>query len=194
MRALFISESKLEERRKNLAARLRSCMPEAPFFMADFQQQGMYKKVIGIHGGQSRGLPYRSWRVSLSKHQVSLAYYEVWELRKEKSRGITYLLEKAYLHLYLPYPSGGEKDLIFVQCDPQESEDSTHYRFKIAPHAHFEIAGDPWKNAHVPLCDGWQDEVLENISALDKALTRAMEFLVEQIYPITSKIDLRTYL
>ena len=185
MKPLSITEVQLEVRRKNLAQRLKTFMPGVSFLRADFQSLGLYQKVIAIHEGEYKYLPYRNWRVSLRTQNVSLCYYEIWEYRKIKGKGIYYILNKAYLHVFLLHPSQNEKDLIFLQCDPQEPESSEHYRFKVAPHVHFEIAGCPWNRAHIPLCDGWQEKVLENITSLDKALDRSMEFIVNQIYSIT---------
>jgi hypothetical protein len=188
MRELFLTEADLEDRRKNLAGRLKPYMPGAPFIGADFYPVGLYKKAIAIHGGRHKDLPYQNWRVSLSEQQVSVCYYEIWEYQKVKHRGICYVLNRAYLHLYLLHPSENEKDLIFLQCDPQEPEGTEHYRFKVAPHVHFEIAGHPWKIAHIPLCDGCQDKVLQSVDTLDEALKRGMEFIVNQIYPLTSNL------
>jgi len=188
MRELFLTEADLEERRKNLAGRLKPYMPGAPFIRADFCPVGLYKKAIAIHGGGHKDSSYENWRVSLSEQQVSLCYYEIWEYQKVKHRGICYVLNRAYLHLYLLHPSENEKDLIFLHCDPQEPEGAEHYRFKVAPHVHFGIAGNPWKIAHIPLCDGWQDKALQSVDTLDEALKRGMEFIVNQIYPLTSNL------
>ena len=193
MKNLLISETKLEERRQELPRRLRKYIPNVPFITADYQQLGPNAKVIGIHQGWNRDQSYQYWRVNLSEYKISIGYYEIWQYLKVRNRPNSYLLQKAYFHVYLPHPSGREKKLIFLHCDPQEPEDTKHHRFKIAPHTHFEIAGDPWGRVHVPLCDGYQDQVLKNVGTIDKALSRGIEFIIEQICPLTKEIDLSKY-
>jgi hypothetical protein len=96
-----------------------------------------------------------------------------------------FVLQKAYLHIYLPKPSGVDQKLLLVHCDPQESKDSIHYRYKIAPHLHFEMAPCPWNETHIPLCDGWQETILQSLDNLDKAIARAIEFIADELLPLS---------
>ncbi len=190
MKPLFISEAKLDDRRKKLPERFKRYLPDAPYFTASFQDVGQYTKIIGIHQGNNREVYYKSWRVSLSSKQMALGYYEVWEYVKQKGMPAKYLLNKVNLHVYLPHPAGDEKPLVYLHCEPQESETSEHFKYKVGPHTHFEISGDPWNKVHVPLCDGRQDDVLRSVKSLDEAFERGVQFVVEELCPITGKLDL----
>lgn len=184
MANIEISEEELKDRGKSLCSRLKRCLPDKPFIFSALQSININTVALAIYQGQKRDLSYKNWRINIGCFKIAISYYEIWQ-RQRSNRRYCYLLNKAYLHVYLPHPTENEKDLIHLHCDPQEPEDSEHYRFKVAPHLHFEIAGDPWKNAHIPLCDGWQQMVLENISSLDDAIVRAIDFLVYQICPLT---------
>jgi len=190
MKELFLSEGELDERRKQLPERLKQYLPDPPHFAASFTSLDQYTKVIGIHQGVNRGPDYTSWRVSLAGKQIAIGYYEVWLYEKSRGMAVRYLLNKAYLHVFVPHSAGDEMPLVYLHCDPQERESSEHYRYKVAPHAHFEIAGNPWSDIHVPLCDGRQDEVLSSLACLDQAIERAVEFVVQQLCPVTGKLDL----
>lgn len=188
MRELFLSEAKLEERRKGIAERLRAAIPGLPFISAEFQPVGVYTKVIGVNQGHHRIGSYSNWRVSLVDHPVSIGYFEVWQYKQDQRRRGRYLLLKAYLHVYLAFSPENEKQMIFLHCDPQEQQDSDHFRHKVAPHIHVQIAGSPWSDAHIPLCDGWQDEVLASLDSLDRAFTRGIEFIVNEVCPLAKNL------
>jgi hypothetical protein len=95
---------------------------------------------------------------------------------------------KAYFHVYLALSPENEKEMIFLHCDPQEQQDTDHFRYKVAPHIHVEIAGSPWSGAHIPLCDGWQAEVLASLDSLDRAFTRGIEFIVNEVCPLAKNL------
>lgn len=184
MRALFISEADLEKRRRNLPLRLKPLTADVSYIQAASQTLGPYGRAIGVHQGQKGPLSYREWRVSLITSVVSVGYFEIWQYSKGLRNPVCYLLQKAYLHIYLPSPSGVDQELLFLHCDPQEPQDTPHYRYKVGPHLHFEIAGPPWKDAHIPLCDGWQEEVLQGLDDLDKAIARGVDFIADQFIPL----------
>lgn len=188
MRNIFLSEAKLEERRKGLAQRLKAAIPSLPFINAEFQPVGVYTKVIGVNQGHYRIGSYNNWRVNLREYPVSIGYFEVWRHEKDRRHRVRYLLLSAYFHVYLAHTAEEEREMIFLHCDPQEQQDNEHFRYKVAPHIHIEIAGDPWRRAHIPLCDGWQEEVLASLDSLDKAFTRGIKFIINEICPLTKKI------
>jgi len=184
MHNLFLSEGDLNRRRLNLPARFKCLTPDPSYIQAAFRPVGRYTKAIAIHQGQRMPLPYEQWRVTLMTLNVSVGYFEIWQYSSHPGTPPHYLLQRAYLHIYLRGGLGGEQDLLFLHCDPQEPEDSLHYRYKVAPHLHLEIAGAPWKDAHVPLCDGWQKEVLRSLDDLDKAIARGIQFIADQFLPL----------
>lgn len=150
------------------------------------QPLGVIGKAIGVCQGQKGPSRYEQWRVSLSHCPLSFGYYEVWEYRSQVRSRAQYLLQKAYLHIYRPEVSGGEENLLFIHCDPQEATQSKHYKYKASPHLHFEIAGKPWSEAHVPLCNGWQDAVMQDLRQLDAVFARAVECIAEEFIPLCS--------
>jgi len=195
MDKLAISEAGLEERRKKLPRRLKRLVPHPSYVQASYRPLGLSVRAIALHQGQRAGLPYEEYRISLVGVRLSVAYYEIWQYvgalggkRRRKSNSLNgsdyYLLKKAYLHIFAPEPSGQEVKVLFFHCDPQEPRGSKHFRYKAAPHLHLEIAGDPWRRAHVPLCDGWQHQVLENLDTLDAAIARAVDFIADQVIPL----------
>jgi len=184
MHDLFLSEADLEQRRQNLPFRLKPLTPDPSYIQAAYQPVGRYGRAIALRQGQKGPLSYRDWRVSLTPSDVSIAYFEIWQYATGLRHPICYLLHKAYFHLYLPQPTGVEKELLFLHCDPQETNVSPHYRYKVGPHFHFEVAGSPWKNAHIPLCDGWQEQVLQGLDELDQAIARAIDFIADQFLPL----------
>ncbi len=184
MHKLFLSEADLESRRRELPRILRPLISDVSYIQAAYQLIGQYGKAIALRQGQTGSLSYDHWRVSLIRFDVSMAYFEIWQYLSGQHRTSCYLLHKAYFHLYLPQPTGVEKELLFLHCDPQEPNDSPHYRYKVGPHLHFEVAGAPWKNAHIPLCDGWQEQILQDIDKLDQAITKAIDFIADQFLPL----------
>lgn len=198
MEQLALSEAGLEERRKKLARHLRRLTPSPSYIQASYQALGLYTKAITLHQGQKGALSYDRCRISLRGVELSVAYFEIWQYvgalkrkRGKRSRsqsGSDYFqLERVYLHIFLPTPSGDEKKVLFLHCEPQEPRGSKHFRYKTAPHVHFEIAGDPWRDAHVPLCDGWQDQVLQNLETLDAAIARAVDFIADEVIPLAKR-------
>ncbi len=196
MHNLFVSEADLEKRRKKLPQRLSALSKDVSYMQAAYQTLGL-KKAIGVHRGQRPSSSYREWRVSLMDLNISMGYFEIWQhvnslssmsgKRNRSQRPALYLLQKVNFHIYLPDPSGSDKELLFVHCDPQEPDDSPHQRYKIAPHLHFEVAGSPWNDAHIPLCDGWQSTVLKSLKELDEAIVRAVEFVAQQFAPLVKR-------
>lgn len=195
MDRLAISEAGLEERRKKLPRRLRRLVPQPSYVQAIYHPLGPFISAIALHQGQRAGLSHEEYRISLLGVRLSVAYYEIWRYvgalggkRRRKSNSLIgsdyYRLEKAYLHIFTPKPSGQEEKVLFFHCDPQESRGSKHFRYKASPHLHLEIAGDPWRRAHIPLCDGWQHQVLENLDTLDTAITRVVDFVADQVIPL----------
>jgi hypothetical protein len=194
---LIIPEVSLDERRRRLPQRLRRLASDATYMQARYQSVSTHLKALAIHQGQTGDLPYTDWRVSLPAVRLSVGYFEVWRYygRPQQQRhgirhpnGATfYQLEKAYLHLYLPMPEGPEKAIVFLHCDPQEPPENEHHRYKVAPHVHFEVADSPWRAAHVPLCDGWQNQVLADADSLDCAIGRAIDFIADQIIPLAPR-------
>jgi hypothetical protein len=198
MNRLAVSESALEEWLKKLPRQLKRLAPDPSYILASYQLLGLHEKAITLHQGQKGGVPYDKCRVSLLGADLSVAYFEIWQYvgalkgqRGKKARllgrSACYQLQKAYLHIFSPMPSGDEKEVLFLHCDPQEAPDSEHYRYKVAPHLHFEVAGYPWKDAHVPLCDGWQEQVLKNLDVLDAAIARAVDFIADQVVPLAKR-------
>jgi len=186
---LFLSEAALERRRKRLPRRLKPLITNVSYVQAAYQPLGSYGKAIAVLQGQKGPLSYRDWRVSLIASDVSIGYFEIWQYSRAVGSSVCFLLQKAYLHVYLPRPSGIDQVLLFLHCDPQEPKESLHYRYKIAPHLHFEIAPRPWNDAHVPLCDGRQDEVLQSLEDLDEAIARAIDFIAEEFLPLLKTSD-----
>lgn len=198
MEQLALSGAGLEERRKKLARQLKRLVPAPSYIQASSQTLGFHERAITLHKGQKGALSYDKCRISLPGVELSVAYFEIWQYvgamkrkRRKRSRSLSgsdyYQLERAYLHIFFPMPSGDEKKVLFFHCDPQEPRGSKHYRYKAAPHVHFEIAGDPWRDAHVPLCDGWQDQVLENLEAFDVAIARAVDFIADEVIPLAKR-------
>ena len=197
MDRLAVSEGDLEERRKNLPRQLKRLAPDPSYILASYQTLGSHGRAIVLHQGQKM-LPYNECRVSLLGADLSVAYFEIWQYvgapksqrgKKAMSLGgsACYQLQKAYLHIFSPMPSGDEGKVLFLHCDPQEPPSSEHHRYKVAPHLHFEVAGDPWRDAHVPLCDGWQEQVLQNLDVLDAAIARAVDFIADQVIPLAKR-------
>ena len=183
MNDLFAFEADIERRRKRLPRRLQS-LTNVAYIQAYSAQVGFDCKVIGLCKGGRPPTSYRDWRVSLTQACVSISYYEAWQRSKRPDGSICFLLQRAYLHVYRTHSSGAEEELLSLHCDPYEPETSPHHRYKIAPHLHFDIAKDPWRNAHIPLCDGWQDQVLKSLDTLDDAIARAIQFIVEEFIPL----------
>lgn len=197
MEQLALSEADLEQRRKKLARQLKRLSPDPLYIQASYQTVGLYTRVITLHQGQKGPLPYNRCRIMLGA-ELSVGYFEIWQYvgalkgkRSKKSRLLGgsdyYQLERAYLHIFLPMPSGDEKNVLFLHCDPREPQGSAHYRYKVAPHVHFEIAEYPWGDAHVPLCDGCQDQVLQNLETLDAAIARAVDFIADEVIPLAKR-------
>lgn len=183
MHDLFAFEADIERRRKRLPRRLRS-LTNMAYIQAYSAQVSFDCKVIGLCKGGRPPTSYRDWRVSLTQACVSISYYEAWQRSKRPDSSICFLLQRAYLCVYRTHPSGAEDVLLSLHCDPYEPETSPHHRYKIAPHLHFDIAKDPWRNAHIPLCDGWQDQVLKSLDTLDDAIARAIQFIVKEFIPL----------
>ena len=198
MNDLSISEADLEERRKKLPRKINRLYSIPSYIQASYQPLGIFGKAIALHQGQKGELSYKDCRVSLPSSYFSISYYKIWKYvgtikgkkRKETkslSDSVFYRLERAYLHLFKLKSSGDENKVLFLHCDPYEPKNTEHYRYKVAPHVHFEIAGNPWRNAHIPLCDGWQDHVLKNIDTLDSAFSRALDFIADQVMPLVKR-------
>jgi hypothetical protein len=101
---------------------------------------------------------------------------------------VGYLLQKAYLHIYRATSPDLEQELLFLHCDPDEPTTAPHYRYKVAPLVHFEVAGDPWRRVHIPLCDGHQKEVLSSVEALDRAIALAVDFIADEFLPLRNTV------
>ena len=186
MYTLLVSERDLNERRQRLTSRFVRFAQFIPHMQAIFDNIGTHKKAMSILQGQKGTLTYPNYRVILTKPHISFNYFEIWNLIASHEHKVSFVLEKAYLHFFLPKSPTKEEKLIFIHCDPQEEQESKHYRYKVAPHIHFEIAKDPWNGIHVPLCDGWQEKVLSNLEELDNAICRAVDFIVDQVFPALS--------
>lgn len=189
MHDLFVSESGLDRRRKKLPKRLKPLISDVSYIQAAYQPLGSYGKAIAVRQGQKGPLSFQDWRVSLIAYDISIGYFEIWQYQKLKAVPSAFLLHKAYLHVYLPSPSGVDQELLFLHCDPQEPKESFHYRYKIAPHLHFKIAPRPWNDAHVPLFDGRQEEILQSLEDLDEAIDRAIDFIADEFLPLLKTKD-----
>jgi hypothetical protein len=195
---LALSEAELERRRKDLRERLQPLTADYSYIQASYEPLGTNDKAIKLHQGQKGGLRYNQCRINLTGSDLSVCYFEIWQYiavstgqRRGRlgsvGRPPLYQLEKAYLHVYSPKSSGDEEEVLFLHCDPQLPRDSKHHKYKAGPHVHFEVAGDPWSRAHVPLCHGWQKEVLKNMEALDAAIGRAVEFIADELVPLAGR-------
>lgn len=193
MRPLLASERELDERREALPRRIGAIIPDVPWIRGFFQQLGPHTKILALSQG-SPDMPYSAWRVSSTRSGVSVAYYETWRYvhscraprtRRAPSarRRPAFVLTKAYLHLYRLVAPGEEDKVVFLHCDPQDEG-----RFKMVPHLHLHVGGSPWDAVHIALCDGWQDQVLHDIHALDAAMNRAVELLAAEFLPLIAGV------
>jgi hypothetical protein len=183
---LFISEADLDRRRGDLPTRFHVLIGIMPSVRGIAQTLGPHGRAIGVCQGQRGPAAYEQWRVSLPNRGLSFGYFEVWEYRRRTRSQSPYVLQKAYFHIYRPEATGDEQSLLFIHCDPQEAVGSRHYRYKASPHLHFAIAGAPWAEAHVPLCDGWQDVIMRDLGKLDAAFARVAECIAEEFIPLCS--------
>ena len=190
MAELLASEAELNARREGIPRLLKTLVPDVPWIGGAFDHLGAHEWVIALRQGPC-DMPYDRWRVSSKEKGIALAYYEVWKYvgnafrskkRGAKERIGKYVLTKAYLHLYRPVSGDAEEELIFMHCDPLDES-----RYKVAPHVHFEVAGYPWRKAHIALCDGWQNEVLRNLECLDAAIGRAVDMIAKEFIPLLNE-------
>ncbi|MCK4374499.1 MAG: hypothetical protein KAX19_04190 [Candidatus Brocadiae bacterium] len=186
---LVTSEAELNDRRESIRHWVQQLV-KAAWIGADFRPIGAARKAIAIHQGAT-DFPYTDWRVSVSD-ALALSYYEVWEYlgarqarRRPGSRRALalprYRLIKAYFHVYEARSELEEHPLLLLHCDPTEPESSIHYKYKIGPHIHLEVAGDPWRKAHIALCHGWQKQALRDLGSLDRAMTCAVELVSDEL-------------
>ena len=197
---LCLTEKDLIDRIKNIPSRLQ-ILTGPEWIQAKSRPIQDHLKAIGVNQGKTSGY-YRDWRVATNKTDIKVSYYEIWNYKNRKcledifgkrdprsKEGGLYFLIKAYLHLYRVSSPGREEDnFIFLHCDPQESGDSTSNKYKIIPHLHIGGTSDPWKNAHIALCHGWQNEVLKSINDLDQAISNAIELIAEELFPLADNI------
>jgi hypothetical protein len=171
-----ISESDLDKRRKALPKRFRPLTKAYIGGVSDCF--GLATRAIGICGGQKGALRYNQWRIGLVPRKASLGYFEIWQAKS----GLGFFLKKINLNLYL-LKNIKEEELILVHCSPEHLTDVKLERYKTPPHLHFAISEDPWPKVHIPLCDGFQKNVLSSLEELDHAFYRIIDFVSDQVFP-----------
>jgi len=133
---------------------------------------------IGAYDGSLRGGVIRDWRFSTRAAQISANYYEIWKQLTGKP-GRFYLYQ-AYLTLFEKLGPTNEKELIALQCDPQEYKIAPTI-YKKGPHIHVSAAFAPIDKAHIALNLGHLDEVIVNVDNLMEALKRSIEMIRDEI-------------
>ena len=121
--------------------------------LSDIQHPPIFQRTVGAsvsYGlGADPGADLRAARYRSRNQRVFLNYFEVW---RPQERGASFALEKAYLHLDVPFPSGtGDEEVLALHCEPILPNQSA-YKYKRGPHVHVSGNKRDISKSHIALC------------------------------------------
>jgi hypothetical protein len=122
-----------------------------------------------------------SLRLKTKWEDVYFNYHETWRPSKNPQ---TYLMDRAYLHLYLRDHEGMEElQALSLHCDPSIEKTDEHYRYRRGPHFHIGGASPSIDHAHLSLCVSDRALGGANLGALTRTFSESIGLVVAELIP-----------
>jgi hypothetical protein len=145
-----------------------------------FFRPGATQVVLGL-GNDNFGDQLRSARQASRLDNVFVNYFEVWTVQKG---GREFLLDKAYMHLDVPYADGsGDEEVLALHCDPTTPQYDSAYRFKRGLHLHISSRKRDISKAHLALCHGAWEETCSNYESFSNAISSIVKMIDLELLP-----------
>ncbi len=142
-----------------------------------FRRQGRFDQItIGLGDLDSSLDPALARQLCLLNN-VALNYYEVWQ---SKDRGRSYVLNRAYLHLFVSTSPNAEDQILAIHCDPQTTDN--HYKKGL--HLHLKSHPINLARAHLSLCLPKIDGVISDYTGFSVAYSAMLRMLKGEVFPI----------
>ena len=152
------------------------------------QTENMTHVYFVAHTGPRPISSRRDWRFSTFSPHISGGYLERWMPTDE--RGVTYYLDRSYLHLYRKRESeNAEEELLGLHCDPNEPSDIgvyNHAIYKRGPHIHIQTRHSDFHRSHIALNLMQLDLVLGSVDAITDAMRSGIKMLRDQVLDLMS--------
>lgn len=154
-----------------------------PTLLGCKQVPGRDQYIIGVYDGATPpNLDYRNWRFRTLGTDFRANYFEIWYPMDTKQK--EWYLYRAYLTLFkIDRVITEENPIVALHCDPSESDDEPHAKYKKGPHIHMLTAGDPLHHSHISLNNPryLNSHILTSFEDFSIHLSDAMKFLSDQV-------------
>jgi hypothetical protein len=145
-----------------------------------FFKSGSTAVVLGL-GGDDFGEQLRGARQASRVSNVFLNYFEVWTVQ---SGGREFLLDKAYLHLDVPFPDGtGDEEVLALHCDSLTPQYDPAYRYKRCLHLHVSSKKRDFSKAHISLCHGNWEQTCSDYQSFCAAMVTIIGMINAELLP-----------
>jgi len=112
-------------------------------------------------------------RFAVWPEMINAAYHEEWVPKLE---GRKYVLERVYMNAYLVQDISTVREFAALHCDLNDSE-----VYKVSPHLHVWIVGEPLRHAHLPLNIGHLKQVTSSVAKLTSAFKGGLKIIRHEI-------------
>lgn len=172
MTGIVVSVQKLERRRQVLQRIFRDISKSTNVKV--FFRPGATTIMIGL-GPDNFGDQARRARLASRLQNIYLNYFEVWTIQRG---GREVLLERAYMHLDMPFPDGsGDEELLALHCDPTTPQYDPAFAYKRGLHLHISSKKRDISKAHIALCHGLLEETCSDYEAFSNAVTAIVRMI-----------------
>jgi hypothetical protein len=139
-----------------------------------FFRAGATTTVIGL-GRDTFGDELRRARLASRLQNVFVNYFEVWAIQRG---GREFLLDKAYMHLDVPFLDGsGDEEVLALHCDPATPNNDPAFAYKRGPHLHISSKKRDISKAHIALCHGHLEDACGDYEAFSKAIGAIVQMI-----------------
>jgi|SRR5215510_923567 len=178
MTGIILTEKKLERRRLALQQVFRAVARSSRVEV--FYQYGATSIIIGL-GKENFGSDLRRARHPSRISNIFVNYFEVWLAQKG---GVQFLLDKAYMHLDIPFADGtGDEEVLALHCDPTIAETDPSYTYKRGPHLHISGNKRDISRAHIALCLSDIERSCHNYDAFSKVFAEIILMIDHELLP-----------
>jgi hypothetical protein len=144
-----------------------------------FVQAIAQKVLIGLSNQYIPQL--RDLRCASRVDNVFINYFEVWQ---DAGGGADFFLDKAYMHLDVPFPDGsGDEEVLALHCDPQTPKADPSFLYKRGPHFHISGNKRDISKSHIGLCITHEDQACGSIDALTTAFSEIISMIDRELLP-----------
>lgn len=178
MTSIILGQVELSKRRMAIEKLFK---PIARSRRVDVSTRPTPSKFVIALGADTFGTQLRKARLPSKVGHLFINYYEIWV---SEDGGVSYSLEKAYMHLDQASQDGRKDDeILAIHCDPCTSRSDAQYPFKRGPHMHISSRIGSLNKAHIALCLTNVDNVCSNAQALTDALKEIVAMIDGEFFP-----------